>query len=288
MGKDENAKEPSLLVEYVSYVVILFSISVAGPLVVYSGVPGSVCAFWRLLLSSIILLPFWLRNKGFHILQLVAGFFLAYHFVFWMESLYLLPIGISTVIVVAYPVWSLFIDKFLFKETIGIRQVIGFIGALTGITLYFYPSIGGILNVKGLVLSLVASAFAALYFSIGRYFRKYKGFCLGAYVFPVYFSAMLYIIPYILYNELEVINYSLKAYLAFLGLAFIPMIGGHTLINYLLRHVKTSKATAIALGEPVGASIISFIVFNQVLSIQQIVLMIIIIASLITILSGKD
>jgi drug/metabolite transporter (DMT)-like permease len=283
-----DAIELSPLIEYVSYGIILFSISVAGPLVVYSGAPGSICAFWRLLLSSIVFLPFWLRNKGFHILQLIAGFFLAYHFVFWMESLYLLPIGISTVIVVAYPVWSLFIDKFLFGEIIGTRQVIGLIGALTGIILYFYPSIGGILSVRGLILSLVASVFATLYFSIGRYIRKYKGFSLGTYVFPVYFSAMLYIIPYILYNELELINYSLKTYLAFLGLAFIPMIGGHALINYLLKYVKTSKVTSIALGEPVGASIISFMVFNQVLSVQQIVLMIIIIASLIIILSEKS
>ncbi len=266
---------------YLFLVIIWLSISVAGPLVYYSGAPGSVCAFWRLLISSIILLPLWLRDRRLHKLQLLGGVFLGAHFISWMESLYLVPIGVSTAIVVAYPVWSVLIDKYVLRERISLYEAIGIAGATISIMLYFSPSVSGKLDPLGLLLALIGSLFAALYFSIGRHLRRYIGYSLSSYVFPVYLTAWITTFVYNLILGIDLYNYPMKSYIAFIVLALIPMLGGHTLMNYLLRFVKTSKVTSIALAEPVGASLIAYLAFNQTLTLSQVILMLMIITFVI-------
>ncbi len=272
---------------WASMLIVWISISVSGPLVVLSRAPGSVCAFWRLLISSIIVLPLWTRSRSFEWLQCLAGLFLGLHFITWMESLYLVPVGVSTAIVVAYPAWSLVIDKYVLHEPPSLREATGIFGAVAGIILYFSPRVAGILNPVGLLLSLLGSLFAALYFSIGRYYRWVRGRRLGSYVFPVYASAMIATLIYNLILGVDLVDYDLRAYASFIALALVPMLGGHTLMNYLLGYARTSRVTSIALAEPVGASIISYMVFGQGLTPGQITSMIIIIVSLMLAQSSR-
>jgi drug/metabolite transporter (DMT)-like permease len=58
------------------------------------------------------------------------------------------------------------------------------------------------------------------------------------------------------------------------------MIGGHTLINYLLRYVKTSVATSIALGEPVGASLLAYLLLQQQIDWLQALVMTLVLSSI--------
>ena len=272
---------------YILYLVILISISLAGPLVVYSGAPGSVAAFWRLMISSLLAIIPWLRNPRVEPLQVLAGVFLALHFITWMQSLYLLPIGISTTIVIAYPLWSIIIDKAFRKEEISMRQITGTLIAFLAIAAMFIPMGGLDLNPLGLILSILGSLFAAVYFEINRHFRS-GGLPLSALLFPVYFTAAATALLYNIVNGIELLAYPTRTYLVFIMLAIIPMIGGHTLMNYLLKYYKASKVTVIALGEPVGASIIAYYWFGQEIDAVHGFLMIIIILSLLLVLTEEE
>jgi drug/metabolite transporter (DMT)-like permease len=271
---------------YLALTVILLSISLAGPLVVLSGAPGEVCAFWRLLLSSIIVFPFWLRDPRFSTVQLIGGLALAFHFILWMNSLFLVPVGVSTTLVVLYPAWSVIIDRFLLHERVDWRQVVGISGGLSGIIMLFWKSFRGSLNILGLTYSLMASLLASVYFSIGRILRR-DGFGLSSYVFPVYLSSTLTVLAYDLVMRDDILSYPPVTYAYFVLLALIPMIGGHTLLNYLLKYKSAGKVTLVALGEPVGASLISMLLINQYLDLGEWLAMIIVIMSLIIGLSDK-
>ena len=87
------------------------------------------------------------------------------------------------------------------------------------------------------------------------------------------------ILLYALITRENIINYGLRSYLFFLALALIPMLGGHTLMNYLLRYLRTSIVTSISLTEPIGASILAYYILGQELSIEKILIMMMVIIS---------
>ena len=47
-------------------------------------------------------------------------------------------------------------------------------------------------------------------------------------------------------------------------LALIPTLLGHTLYNYILKFVKAHLVGMTILGEPVGASILAFLIFKEI------------------------
>ncbi len=258
--------------------IIWVSISSASILVLISSAPGSVCAFWRLLISSLILLPIFFRNKQriSLVYSVLAGLFLSFHFILWMESLYMIPVVISTVLVVSYPFYNLVIDYFVFKEKISKTQIAGLIIGFLSLLAFYNPNIGGNLNRIGLVYAGLAGFFISIYFSIGRYLRHYIGINTPSYVLPTYLSAALFALIYNLIHNIDLLNYPIRSYTAFILLAIIPMIGGHTLMNYLLGKLKTSTITSIALAEPIGAGLLAYFLFGQVISVNQVFLAIIV------------
>lgn len=274
---------------FIYYIVIVLSISSASILVLLSKAPGSVCAFWRLMFSTIFILPVWFSKGGrrLHVLNILAGASLALHFIFWMESLYLIPVVISTVLVVSYPFYSLVVDYFLFRETISLRQLIGLVLGFTSIILYYNPVLSSELNIIGLTYAVIGGVFAAIYFICGRYLRSVAKQSLVEYVFPTYLTGAFITLVYNTINDVEILRYSVETYLYFILLAMIPMFGGHTLMNYLLKHIKTSTVTALALAEPVGAGLLAYILLNQVLDTPKIILIALTLSSIFLTVYGE-
>ncbi len=55
--------------------------------------------------------------------------------------------------------------------------------------------------------------------------------------------------------------------LLFLALAVVPQIGGHTLYNWSLRWVPAPVVSLSLVGEPVGSSLLAWIILTQVPSL---------------------
>jgi len=273
--------------------VALISISSASILVLLSGAPSYACAFWRLFLSTVMLAIYGVvknqslipRDRRVLGLSTLSGFLLAVHFLTWMESLFHVPVAVSTTIVVAYPLYNVVIDKFLLCERITRIQYSGFAVGFASLTLFLQPGFISVYSLYGVFLALASSLAAAGYFSLGRLARRNAG--LLEYVVPAYSTASIYTLTYILALNGNIHAYSIKTYAYFALLALIPMIGGHTVMNYLLKYMKASSVTAIALGEPVGASILAFILLNQVVSLREAVFMGVTLFSISLILFGE-
>lgn len=209
---------------------------------------------------------------------LVSGILLGVHFLLWMESLFLIPVAVSTTVVVTYPLFSLLIDHFIFKEDIGVLQVLGLTAGFIGVLLFLHPQILTGYKYQGVLLAFGGALGATGYFCIGRFVRQ-KTDILN-YTFFTYASAAMSLLAYALLRKEDIVTYSPQTYTFFLLLAVLPMIGGHTLINYLLRYVKTSVATSIALGEPVGASLLAHLLLQQQIEGAQALVMTLVLSSI--------
>lgn len=273
------------------FTIIFLSISVASILVLLSKASAVACAFWRTFLSAIILWFMklllnrsWIGLRDYKVLSLIvlSGVFLAAHFLFWMESLFLVPVAVSTTIVVSYPLFSLVVDKIIYNERIYRIQYIGLIMGFIGIALFMEPRLIDGYSIYGVILALLGAVAATGYFSIGRRVRKIVD--LLEYTTIAYSSAAITLLIYSLISGANLIHYGLNSYVYFFLLAIIPMLGGHTLLNYVLKYIKTSSATSIALGEPVGASILAYIFLGQIITPIQIFLIILVLSSIILVL----
>ncbi len=240
--------------------------------------PSPVIALWRTVISSIILLISSitdsngrctliraLNNTKDHVLIIVSGIMLALHLALWVESLFLLPVAISVIIVDTYPLISVIIDYKIFRTKPSSLQVIGITIAFTSIVLLTLSTgIEGIVHPLGLVFAFTASLCAAVYFSIGRHLRR--NYPTTVYAGLVYGYASLTLLFYCISLGYKLTEYSITTWFYFLMFAIIPMLGGHTMINYALRYVKLSSAISIVLVEPIGASILAAIVLSELIS----------------------
>ena len=258
------------LTVFAAFTTVFFSISSSSILILLSGASSVSCAFWRVFISSTILwLIILLKGKVGHVfanrrtllLSTISGCALGVHFLLWMESLFWVPVSVSTSVVVTYPLFALIADRFLLKEKIRSLQVIGLIGGFIGVLLFTHPKVLGGYSVYGVLLSLGGAIAGAVYFTVGRIVRKNIG--LLEYVVPTYTTASLLLLAYSFLIGENILQHSFNTYIYFILLALIPMIGGHTVMNYLLKYLKTSIVTSIALGEPVGASILAYYILGQ-------------------------
>jgi len=265
--------------------VIWVAISSASILVVLSRAPGEVCAFWRLFLSSLILLTPWLRGRRrlrwYHV---VSGVGLSLHFILWMKSLFLVPVYTSTLLVVLYPLYTLVVDVVAYGYRPTLLQVLGFTGGVLSLLLFL--GLNSIILNQGAILSLLAGLAVTLYFEIGKYARGGRGESLAEYAFPTYMTATLVTLLYNLVARTSLLPGSPVAYVYFVLMAFIPMMLGHTLMNYLLRYYPTHIVTSVSLGEPFGAGLLAYIILGQEIPLHNIITGIATVLSMVAIIYG--
>jgi len=272
------------LVDIPGFLAIWVSISSASVIVVLSNAPAEVCAFWRTFLTSLIFAPFTLTQRRFTFKphHLLSGIFLGLHFVFWMQSLFLLPVYQSTLIVVTYPVFNVVLDFLIFHEKPGLKKILGFSTAL--ILLWVFLQVNNLTFNYGVFLAFAAALFAAGYFEIGRYARSRLGESTLTYATPTYLTASALALLYSILKGSEIVSYTLETYVAFILLALVPMIGGHTLMNYYMKKYPASTVTSIALGEPFGAGLLGMVLLSQPLTPLSLFIGFLIISSIILII----
>ncbi len=253
-------------------VVAWFSISASSILVIKSGEPAPVCAFWRLFLSSIMLAVLGaatsrLRSprldKSFA-LSVLSGVFLAAHFLSWMTSLFMVSVALSTTLVVTYPAISAVIEHFIKGVKVSVKEVAELTMALAGVVAALTPAfLGGGSSLLGAGLAIAGAFFAAAYFSVGRFLRE-GGTELTNYAVVTYGSASVTLLLYSLTTNTDILPGNADSWPYLLALATVPMIGGHTVMNYLLKHLPTHVVTSVALGEPAGASLLAALLIAQI------------------------
>lgn len=259
----------------------VIAISWASILILLSGAQPVAVAFWRTALASLVLMPLAIneRNKNEPrvrgrdlILIIISGAALATHFITWIQSLYLTTVASSVTLVSTYPIFTLMMSK-LIGEKVGIRAIIGTLMAFLGVVIITLPQF--YINIKALIGDLLALAGAvsgAVYFMMGRIVRM--GVSLATYTVPVYgISALITLIIGLPLN-VRFWPYPLITWGYIAAIVAGPMLLGHTLLNYSLRYSRAITVTTSTLGEPVGSTLLAWLILHQVPSLLTLIGMI--------------
>ena len=253
--------------------VSIVAVSTASTLIRWSDAPAVIIAMYRMLISVVLLLPFFIRNDGVgklralgarDLLGLVGiGVVLAIHFASWITSLGLTSVASSVIFVHIDPIFVAVVSHFLLKEKINGRVLAGIIISLVGVVIIAMgDAIVSESSLRGDLLALLGGLMLGIYLLGGRMFRK--DLDLTTYVVPVYVSAALVLVLMSLLAGAPLTGYASSEYLLFFFIALVPMIFGHTLYNWALRYVSAPVVSVSLLGEPVGASILALVLLNEV------------------------
>ncbi|CCO08112.1 DMT family transporter [Desulforamulus hydrothermalis] len=196
-------------------------------------------------------------------LACLAGVLLALHFAVWITSLHYTSVASSTVLVAMQPLFVISGGYLLYREGIGKAGLLGAAVALAGTVLIGLHDLrlgGGAL--WGDLLAFAGAVFVAGYVLIGRHLRVRMA--LLPYTFLVYGAAALVLVALNLVSGTSFYPYPAMTWLWFVCLAVVPTICGHSLFNWALKYVKAAVVSVSTLGEPVGATVLAYFIFNEV------------------------
>jgi len=248
--------------------------------------PPLVISAFRLTIASLVIAPFALsrhREELFSLrrrdlaLGLLSGIFLALHFASWISSLQYTTVASSVVLVTTTPLWVALLSPLILKEPITRPVILGMTLALAGGLLVglsdscswhnglVCPPLGQFVQGQafwGDFLALVGAWMAAGYLIIGRRLRG--KISLIPYIFVVYGMAAVVLIIVMLASGEPAFGYPPQAYLWMILLALVPQLLGHSTFNWALKYLPASFVSVTLLGEPIGSTILAFIILDEV------------------------
>ena len=252
--------------------VAVVAVSWAAIFIKLTGAPPLATAFYRMSFATLFILPLALRKslpelikiKGkILIVSLFSGIFLGLHFATWITSLDYTSISNSVVLVTTQPIFVAILSHLLLKEKINLTILSAILLALLG---SFIISGGdfrvGKANFFGDVLALIGAIMAAAYLMCGRVVRQKLS--LFSYIFMVYFISALVLGILCIIWRTPLYPYPPRTFLWFILLGLIPTVIGHTLYNWALKYIKAYLVGITILGEPVGATILAYLIFKQI------------------------
>lgn len=248
--------------------VSVLAMSWAAPLIRFSEAPALAISFWRLALAlPLIAVILTSRGEwgelrtltaGEWAVAAVAGVFLALHFASWIASVTLTSVAASVALVSTQPVWVALISIWLLREKPARGQWLGIGMAVIGAAVIGFGDWGGGSDpLLGDLLALAGALFVAVYYVSGRHLRRRVG--IWPYVAVVYGFATVTLALVLIGTGVRFVPYAPMDWFVFSALAVGPMMIGHTGQNWALRFLPAHTVNLTLLGEPVGATLIAFL-----------------------------
>ena len=273
------------LLPYLQLLIAIIAVSFSAIIVVYLqkeellgiSMPSEVIAMYRTFFAGIGALVLSLyKNKIKWIKQsttlkqspwiLIAGLFLAIHFATWFLSLEYVDVAISTTLVDTVPIFLAIFGFIFFKEKVNVIGIVGIVIAFTGGVLLAFalPTEGGTQSnpILGIGFALIGALTVAFYFLIGK--KVLTDAPLWPYFALVNLSSAFFLLIYNLIRGYQILHYSALAFLLLTLAALGPSLIGHATYNYSLTKLPAFVVGVAILGEPVGATILAIIFFNQI------------------------
>jgi drug/metabolite transporter (DMT)-like permease len=245
--------------------VAVLATTYAGPIVRFASAPAVAIAFWRLTLVLPVTVGLATRERpgrearAAFPLMLLSGLLLAVHFWTWIASLRFTTVASSVVLVSLKPVFAWGIAAWWLGERPDRRERWGIALAVLGACLIGLAdarlSPGA---VGGDMLALLGALTGAGYYVIGRRVRQTVG--VWSYASAVYAVAAVALGFVAALRNAPLTGFGSRDWIVFGAMAAGPMLVGHTGMNYALRHFRATTVNVAALGEPVGASVIAWLV----------------------------
>ncbi len=255
----------------------IVSISFASIFIRWSDAPAVVIAAYRMLFAALMLMPFalrrshreemrWLGRKQWWAVVLI-GVVLAIHFASFNAALQETSVASATMLVTCHPI-VVGVLGYIYLKEVPRRSGAGIALGLAGVAVISSADLSaGALY--GNILALVGMLAAAAYLLGGRVLRQRVS--VVTYAFLIYLVAAGVLFLAAVASNIPLWPYPAEEIVLFLALAAVSTIFGHTVLNWSLRYLPAAFVSLSMLGEPVGASILAFLLLAEAPSFGMVV-----------------
>lgn len=259
---------------YAAIAVAIVAVSFASIFIRLSESSPLVIAAYRLMFATIMVAPFALARQRQELsrlgrrdifLMVGIGGVLAAHFALWITSLKVEGVSVasSVVLVTSHPILVAVVSHMVLKERVNSVTAAGIAIGLAGVTLIAVGDYGlSASTFGGDLLAFGGGVMAGVYLLAGRRFRQ--RISLLTYVFVVYASAAFFlVVAAFVTDDMRPSGDLWRELGLFAAMALVSQIGGHTLYNWALKYVTAPVVSVSLVGEPIGASILAWLVLGE-------------------------
>jgi drug/metabolite transporter (DMT)-like permease len=240
-------------------------------------------AFWRLIIACLALAMILIvLGKSFHLNLVrrnlkelfILSFFLSLHFIFFISAVKDTTILNATVLVNTSPIFSMFVSSFLFKLKPSRLAILGLTISFIGVCVIACAEtitanantqseiFSG--NLKGDLEAVLAALVESFYLNYGRKIRNQM--TILSTMFPIYMLTAIIVgvlsIPAT--NKILTLPTEIAIVLPLVGLGILPTAIAHTLYFSSLSNLKSFETATMALIEPVGATFLGMVLFQEI------------------------
>ena len=238
-------------------------------------------AFWRLIIACLALAMILIvLGKSFHLNLVrrnlkelfILGFFLSLHFIFFISAVKDTTILNATVLVNTTPIFSMFVSSFMFKLKPSRLAILGLTISFIGVCVIAYTETitanahPGVFsgNLKGDLEAVLAALVESFYLNYGRKIRNQM--TILSTMFPIYMltAVIVGVLSIPATNKILTLPTETAIILPLVGLGILPTAIAHTLYFSSLSNLKSFETATMALLEPVGATFLGMVLFQEI------------------------
>jgi len=258
-------------IPYIALAVGISALSLSAMFVRWAEAPGPITGFYRLLISTILFTPLFIRqqkqlepiDKKYLIFPLFAGIFTAFDFAFWNSSLKYTTAANATLLGNTSPLWVALFAFFILREKLRRSFWFGLIIALAGAALVMgsdfllHPTLG-----LGDLMASAAAIFYASYQLTTQRGRKHIDPFRYIWLIGVSATISMFIMNLSLGNSFT--GYSTQTWVIFFVTAIVSQMIGYLAISYALGHLPASVVSPTLIGQPILTTILAIPMLGEI------------------------
>ncbi len=256
---------------YIALAVGISALSLSAVFVRWADAPGPMTGFYRLLISTLFLTPFFIKqqkqltpiDRKYLLFPLSGGLFTAFDFAFWNSSLKYTTAANATLLGNTAPLWVALAALLIFREKLKGTFWAGLILAMAGAVLIMgsdfltHPTLG-----LGDLMASTAAIFYASYQLITQRGRKYIDPFRYIWLVGVSATIGMFIMNIVLGNSFT--GYSTQTWVIFFATAIVSQMIGYLAITYALGHLPASIVAPTLVGQPILTAVLAIPLLGEI------------------------
>jgi drug/metabolite transporter (DMT)-like permease len=270
----------SLNRSWLPYAALIFGVIALGfsaLFVRWANAPGPVVGFYRIGLSTLILIPFFIARRGkgapigkaILIFPVLGGVLTALDHGFWNTAVNFTSAANAALLANTAPLWVALFAWLVWRERLKAAFWIGLLLTLAGAAIVLgtdflsHPTLG-----IGDILAITAGVFYAGYFLVTQRGRVHWDTL--SYVWIMGLVSSICLLGISLSLGMPITGYPVQSYLAFLGAALVSQTGGYLAVGYALGHLPASLVAPTMIGQPIVTALLAIPLLGESLQAGQI------------------
>lgn len=259
------------LLPYLALAIGISALSFSAMFVRWADAPGPMTGFYRLLISTLLLTPFFFKqqkqlppiDRKFFYFPLAAGLLTAFDFAFWNSSLKYTTAANATLLGNTAPLWVALAALLIFREKLkgifwaGLALALAGAALVMGSDFLLHPTLG-----LGDLMASTAAVFYAFYQLVTERGRKHIDPFRYAWLVGISATLGMFFINLLLGNSFT--GFSIQTWLIFLVTAVVSQMIGYLSITYALGHLPASIVAPTLIGQPILTAVFAIPLLNEI------------------------